>query len=101
MSSADDRRRLYAGIPKGTDVIVTHGPPYSILDSAPVSPHHSGCLELLGAVSRVRPRLHLFGHIHGAHGIVHIDQTTFVNGAMIGIDGDLETGPIVLQMTGR
>jgi Icc-related predicted phosphoesterase len=101
LSSADDRRRLYAGISKGTDVMVTHGPPYSILDSAPGSTHHSGCLELLDAVLRVRPRLHVFGHIHGAHGIVHIGQTTFVNGAMIGADGDLETSPIVLQMSGR
>lgn len=101
MSSAAERRRLYAQIPEGTGVIITHGPPYCILDSAPGSTHHSGCLELLEGVLRVRPRLHVFGHIHGARGIVHIDQTTFVNGAMIAADGDLETSPIVLQIRGR
>jgi Icc-related predicted phosphoesterase len=98
LSSAEDRKRLYAQIPHGTDVLITHGPPYGILDSAPGSGIHSGCRELLEAVLRIGPKLHIFGHIHGAYGILRTDQTTFVNVAAFGNDGDLEMSPLVLLM---
>jgi Icc-related predicted phosphoesterase len=98
MSSAEDRRRLYSQIPENTDVLVTHGPPFGMLDSPPDAEFHSGCRELLKAVVRVRPKLHVFGHVHGAHGILQTDKTTFVNAALLGVDGGLDWGPIVLQM---
>jgi hypothetical protein len=70
-------------IPNDTDVLITHGPPYGILDQAIptrlesnwsskliVHPsEHCGCEELLEAVKRVQPRLHFFGHIHGSYGM--------------------------------
>jgi Icc-related predicted phosphoesterase len=99
LSSAADRRRLYAQIPQDTEVLITHGPPYGILDSSPDSGLHSGCRELFDAVMRVRPKLHVFGHVHGAHGIFQSDHTTFVNAALLGIHGDLDKSPLVFQMT--
>ena len=101
LSSLEDRRRLYAQIPEDTNILITHGPPYGILDLAPDSGLHSGCRELFDAVMRVRPKLHVFGHVHGAHGIFQTDQTIFVNAALLGVDGDLENSPIVLRMTPR
>lgn len=101
LSSAEGRRRLYAEIPGNTDVLVTHGGPYGILDTAPDSGIHSGCRELFDAVGRVRPKLHLFGHVHGAHGVFQTEQTTFVNAALLGIHGSLENSPLVFKMTRR
>ena len=101
LSSAADRRRLYAQIPQDTEVLITHGPPYGILDSSPDPGLHSGCHELLDAVVRIRPKLHVFGHVHGAHGIFQTDHTTFVNAALLGIHGDLDKSPLVFQMTRR
>jgi Icc-related predicted phosphoesterase len=98
MSSTDDRRRLYAQIPEDTDVLVTHGPPLGMLDSPPGGEFHGGCRELLEAVVRVKPKLHVFGHVHGAHGILQTETTTFVNAALLGADGGLDWSPIVLQM---
>jgi Icc-related predicted phosphoesterase len=97
MSSATDRKRLYSQIPKDTDVLITHGPPYGI-DSDPDSAMHAGCRELFDAVMRVRPRLHVFGHVHAAYGIFETDQTTFVNAALLGPDGDLAKAPIAMLM---
>jgi Icc-related predicted phosphoesterase len=101
LSSAADRRRVYARIPEDTDVLITHGPPFGILDSSPDSGLHSGCRELFDAVMRLRPKLHVFGHVHGGHGIFQTDQTTFVNAALLGIHGDLDKSPLVFQMTAR
>ncbi|GKZ19026.1 hypothetical protein AbraIFM66951_010287 [Aspergillus brasiliensis] len=52
----------------GVDVMITHGPPYGILDQ--VVPNHMsvGCEHLYRAVKRARPRVHVFGHIHEGYG---------------------------------
>lgn len=50
----------------GVDIVMTHGPPYSILDQA--DNQNLGCPNLLRAVSRVKPLIHCFGHIHEGHG---------------------------------
>lgn len=51
-------------IPADTDIIVTHGPPWGHLDGI----KKSGCPFLARAVTRVRPRLVLCGHIHVGYG---------------------------------
>lgn len=99
VSSADDRRRLYTQIPENADLLITHGPPYGILDSAPDSTVHSGCHELFNAVIRVQPKLHVFGHIHGAHGILGRGEITFVNAALMSSFGELDKDPIVLKIS--
>ena len=101
MSSAKDRKRLYAQIPQDIDVLISHGPPYGILDLAPGSHLHQGCGELLDAVMRVRPRLHVFGHVHGAYGVFQTEHTTFVNASLLGLHGDLNRAPFVFEMTSR
>ncbi len=98
MSSAEDRRRLYGQIPVGTDILISHGPPHGILDSAPESGFHSGCTELFDAVMRLRPKLHIFGHIHGAYGIHETSDTIFMNAALLGPDGDIDRSPLALRM---
>jgi len=101
LSSAKDRERLYAQIPEDIDVLISHGPPYGILDLGPGSHLHQGCPELLDAVMRVRPKLHVFGHIHGAYGVFQTEHTTFVNASLLGLHGDLDRAPFVFEMTGR
>jgi len=96
--SALQRRALYSQIPADTDVLITHGAPYGILDRAPGTPHHEGCRELLDAVVRVKPKLHVFGHVHSCYGLAENDHTTFVNAALLGRDGGIEQPPVVLQM---
>ena len=99
MSSAADRKRLYAQIPDDIDLLITHGPPYGILDAVPNSTLHAGCRELFEAVIRVRPTLHVFGHIHGTEVVVHTDSTTFVNAALVGPNGGIDKAPIVLWLS--
>jgi hypothetical protein len=51
-------------------MLVTHGPARGHVDAA--SPA-SGCPHLLREVTRVKPRLHLCGHIHKARGVEIVD----------------------------
>ena len=62
--------QLYAGIPDDTDVLVSHGPPYGILDRIARDSRHVGCDRLRARTAQIRPRLHVWGHIHEDRGVV-------------------------------
>lgn len=50
-------------IPDDIDILITHGPPRAHLDLMTL-----GCVHLLQELWRVRPRLHVFGHVHEGAG---------------------------------
>jgi Icc-related predicted phosphoesterase len=97
MSSGSDRKRTWANISDATDILITHSPPFGILDSESVADGHQGCLPLMEAVLRVRPRLHVFGHIHGGYGTKHNEHTLFVNAALYDDLGGVERPPIIVD----
>jgi predicted phosphohydrolase len=69
---------VWAKIPRGIDVLVTHGPPDGIGDRTTAT-RRAGCADLRARVAEVRPRLHLFGHIHQDGGVWRDGATTFAN----------------------
>lgn len=73
-------REKWALIPAGIDVLVTHSPPHGIGDSSGWEDgERAGCEELRARVAAVRPRLHLFGHIHQDGGVWGEGETVFAN----------------------
>jgi Icc-related predicted phosphoesterase len=66
-TKSEERASLYSTIPSDTDILITHGPPYGILDHEKGSDRKQGCPELRKAVIRVKPRLHVFGHVHAGY----------------------------------
>jgi len=54
---------VWSKIPSGTDILITHGPPKGHGD-ANMSGLACGCEELLATIQRIKPALHVFGHIH-------------------------------------
>lgn len=63
-------------IPAGTDVLISHCPPAGVLDNG------MGCPVLRRAVAEARPRVHVFGHIHGCRGHVQLGLTHFYNASL-------------------
>lgn len=61
--------RVWAQVPTGVDVLVTHSPPMGVLDKTRHG-QHVGCEELAKALGRIQPRVHIFGHIHESTGEV-------------------------------
>ncbi|RPA94071.1 Metallo-dependent phosphatase, partial [Choiromyces venosus 120613-1] len=61
--SEDDDFSSWEIIPHDVDILVTHGPPAVYL-----SDDENGCGGLLKALWRVRPILHVFGHVHASYG---------------------------------
>lgn len=75
-------QRYWELIPDSLDVLITHGP-FGILDQTAPGEAHLGCEELLDAIERKKPKVHLFGHIHGGAGTLATESTRFVNAAYL------------------
>jgi Icc-related predicted phosphoesterase len=95
------REKLYARIAADTDILVTHGAPYGILDKASGSDRHEGCQQLFAAVQRVKPMLHVFGHVHGAFGTYSTEDTLFVNAALPDRGFGMRNRPHVFRLPRR
>jgi Icc-related predicted phosphoesterase len=76
-------------IPNDVHVVITHGPAYGHGDLTPpwmgAPPRHVGCFELLERLRTIRPKVHVFGHIHEGYGVTISDEvhgTTFLNASV-------------------
>ena len=49
-------------MPKDIDIVVTHNPPFGILDE------NMGSVNILDFIMKAKPKYHLFGHIHSTAG---------------------------------
>ena len=64
----DELNEKFSLIPNDTDILITHGPPYSILDISHENGEYCGSRSLLDKIGKVKPKLHVFGHIHECYG---------------------------------
>lgn len=84
-------------IPNDTDVLITHGPPFGILDET-VYGKRTGCEELLLRVYQVKPQYHIFGHIHEDYGNFTKGETSFVNASVLDDWYEMKNKPMVLDL---
>ena len=90
------QEQLYAAITEDTDILVTHTPPYGMLDRDGSILY--GSRELLERVRVIHPRLHLFGHIHKSHGTTSDGVTVFCNAAIMEEGYDNLNAPNLLSI---
>ncbi|VEN37987.1 unnamed protein product [Callosobruchus maculatus] len=85
-------------IPTDTDILVTHTPPVGHGDLT-LSGVRAGCVELLNTVRmRVRPKYHIFGHIHEGYGVTNDGEISFINASTCDRTYNAVNLPIVFDM---
>lgn len=90
-------RKVWAQIPEDADIVITHGPPQGILDRC-FDGREVGCQDLFERLEVVRPRLHVFGHIHEAYGQVQVGETLYVNASSCTLQYRAVQTPIVVDL---
>lgn len=91
-------RRHWDLIPEDTEILLTHGPPYSILDRSVRTGHPVGCRDLLKKVKALPAlRLHAFGHIHEEYGRMESDGILFLNACVLNESYVLKNPPWVVD----
>lgn len=83
-------------IPENTDFLVTHSPPFQILDELD-DKRHIGCDKLLNRVKRIAPAYHIFGHNHNDYGIERTADTVFVNSSSMDNSYKLINAPLIIH----
>lgn len=74
----NDIARKWAMIPDNTDILITHGPPFGYGDTTNAGVI-VGCEDLLAKCIKVKPKFHLYGHVHEGYGIRKFHNTTLIN----------------------
>jgi Icc-related predicted phosphoesterase len=98
--------RHWKKIPDDTQILVTHGPPYGILDvnteevySLPLGPEHLGCEELRKRIDQLKDlKLNVFGHIHSSSGVEEHNGVKFVNASVLNESYEVIFKPIVIEL---
>jgi Icc-related predicted phosphoesterase len=85
-------------IPSDIDILVTHGPPFGILDFTDIDQKPVGCEDLRAAVDRIEPRYHVFGHIHERYGRHDSKNTCFLNVSCCNLHYDPINPPVVVDI---
>lgn len=85
-------------IPHDTDVLITHGPPKGKLDFSDYGKENVGCSDLAVIVEAIKPKLHVFGHIHGAYGQEQANGTTYVNASVVNEKYQPVNEPVVIDV---
>jgi Icc-related predicted phosphoesterase len=81
----DELKEKWDAIPEDTDILITHGPPQGHLDAsgAPYNEPLLGCELLRVRVDELKPKFHVFGHIHGSAGYKEHNGTHFINASVL------------------
>ena len=99
-------KKIWAGMPRGLDILVTHGSPLGILDKVirggwddMFQSENCGDGMLAAKIIQKKPRYHIFGHIHEQHGKFISDYgTTFINASVVNERYDMVYKPVVLSI---
>ena len=84
-------------IPDDVDILITHGPAFGKLDYVPYDGLNVGCEELLKRIEEVKPKIHLFGHIHEGSGYVFDGNTHYINAAVLNGRYEFQNKPITIE----
>lgn len=86
-------------IPLNTDILITHGPPMGYGDTSgpPYNEPNLGCELLRKRVDFIKPKIHMFGHIHGGYGYYFNGDTHFINASILNEEYRYTNEPITID----
>jgi len=93
----EQRKTKFALIPKDIDVLITHGPPKGHRAKAGKGVDR-GDPFLLSKVQKVKPLVHVFGHVHSGYGKVKDGDTMFLNVASLNDSYHPTNSPVVFDI---
>ena len=95
-----DISEYWKAMPDDMDILITHGPPIGILDKVSMAygGHNVGCWDLRERVKTIKPKYHIFGHIHSQYGTEEIDGTKYINCSVVNEEYALTNAPIKIDI---
>jgi Icc-related predicted phosphoesterase len=94
--NGEDLREKWFWIPNDTDILITHGPAFGHCDEAPYG-GHVGCELLRERIDELKPKIHVFGHIHAGYGYKFHNGTHFFNASVLGERYNYDNKPMTVD----
>lgn len=91
---------IYLNMTDDIDVLITHSPPYGIGDTPIDDCYHLGSASLLEKVRQIKPKIHIFGHVHTGKKYVKENGTDFFNVSILDEDYNLAYQPTIINIAG-
>ena len=88
----------WGAIPKDTDILITHGPAYGHLDVSGYGGQNVGCELLRERIDKVKPLIHVFGHIHGSAGYKFDGTTHYFNASVLNERYEYQNKPMTIDL---
>jgi len=95
--NGEDLREKWFNIPNSTDILITHGPPFGHLDITPYGNLNVGCELLRVRLDSLKPKIHVFGHVHSGYGYKFHEGTHFINAAVLNERYRYENKPLTID----
>lgn len=93
----DNINRHWDLIPGDTDILITHGPMFRILDTN-LEGQPTGCKDLFLRAQKLNLKAHIFGHIHESYGIIEKLKVKYINASVLNENYKLVNNPIVFDL---
>jgi Icc-related predicted phosphoesterase len=85
-------------IPNNTDILITHGPAFGVLDTvAGKMWDNLGCQLLTNKIKSIKPKIHVCGHIHSGYGYYFDGDTHFINASVLNEAYQYTNKPITID----
>lgn len=94
----DQLKDKFNNITLETDVLITHMPPYGFGDTVKYQSYHLGSSSLLDRIRIVKPKIHLFGHIHTGKKYEKWNGTTFYNVSVLNEKYEYTYKPTIINL---
>lgn len=92
-----DIKKHWKFIPQNTDILITHGPVYGVLDRT-IHGQRVGCEVLKEAIQVIKPKIHICGHIHESYGQVQTMDTLYINASVLDVQYRLVNDAVLFEI---
>ncbi len=89
--------KYWEKIPDDVDVLITHGPAFGILDKVEGKGLSLGSTTLYDRIMKIKPKIHICGHIHSGRSIIEKDGIIFINASIATESYEMINKPIVID----
>jgi Icc-related predicted phosphoesterase len=105
MKPEAELKEIWQAVPRSTDVLISHGPPYGVLDMTHFG-ERAGSTSHARVIQSIRPKLNCFGHIHECYGSTSIEsklwtadwKIDYVNCTLVNFQYEMVNDPVVYTL---
>lgn len=107
LGSEKELAEKWALIPDETDILITHSPPYGIMDEVAQSDGSwknvgskslTARIHAIPVLQHTKPFIHIFGHVHEGHGYTSHKMMQFINASIMDINYVPSNKPVRIEL---